>query len=155
MFMLVHSIVLRVLFSKKGNFSEEKGRISEFSEIINELEELAGVGNIADSFPWMGWYNKFSGFEKKLEKNFRALDNFYDIVIQEHRQQSGESEHEDLADVLLRIQDDPNQEIRLTNDNINGVLMVCMQVFNLHKPYFRGGSSGYINNLCLIGYTCF
>ncbi|KAK1360043.1 hypothetical protein POM88_044517 [Heracleum sosnowskyi] len=44
------------------------------------------------------------------------------MVIQEHRQQSGESELEDLADVLLRMQNDPNQEIRLTDDNIKGVL---------------------------------
>lgn len=54
MFMLVNNIVLRVLFSKKGNHSEEKRSISEFSKIINEMEELAGLGNIADSFSWMG-----------------------------------------------------------------------------------------------------
>ncbi|KAK1360042.1 hypothetical protein POM88_044516 [Heracleum sosnowskyi] len=122
MFMVVNNIVLRVLFSKKGNYSEEKGSIDEFSEIINEMEELSGVGNIADSFPWMGWYNKFNGFDDRLQTNFRALDSFYDMVIHEHRLQSGGSEHEDLADVLLRIQDDPNQDIRLTNDNIKGVL---------------------------------
>lgn len=52
--MLVNNIVLRVLFSKKGNHSEEKRSISEFSKIINEMEELAGLGNIADSFSWMG-----------------------------------------------------------------------------------------------------
>lgn len=124
MFMVVNNIVLRVLFSKKGNYSEEDedSSVSDFSEIISEMEELAGMGNIADSFPWMGWYNKFNGFEERLEKKFRALDSFYDNVIQEHRQQSGGSGHEDLADVLLRIQNDPNQEIRLTNENIKGVL---------------------------------
>ena len=127
MFVVVNNIILRSIFSKKGNQSEEKGKssVGEFSEILNEMEELASVGNIADSFPWMGWYNKFNGFDGRLEKNFRALDGFYDMVIQEHRQQSGGSQHEDLVDVLLRVQNDPNQEIRLSDENIKGVLTVC------------------------------
>ncbi|WOH05475.1 hypothetical protein DCAR_0624892 [Daucus carota subsp. sativus] len=124
MFVVVNNIILRSIFSKKGNQSEEKGKssVGEFSEILNEMEELASVGNIADSFPWMGWYNKFNGFDGRLEKNFRALDGFYDMVIQEHRQQSGGSQHEDLVDVLLRIQNDPSQEIRLTDENIKGII---------------------------------
>ncbi|WOH05472.1 hypothetical protein DCAR_0624889 [Daucus carota subsp. sativus] len=127
MFLVVNNIVLRSIFSKKGNHSEEKGKssVSKFIEILNETQELASVGNIADSYPWMGWYNKFNGFDGRLEKNFRALDGFYDMVIQEHRQQSGGSQHEDLVDVLLRVQNDPNQEIRLSDENIKGVLTVC------------------------------
>lgn len=124
MFRVVNNIVLRAVINKKMNYSEEKGKssISKFSEVINEFEELMSVGNIADAFPWMGWYNKFNGVEERLEKGFRALDSFYDMVIQEHRHQSGGSEYEDLVDVLLRIQNDPNQEIKLTDDNIKGVL---------------------------------
>lgn len=53
------------------------------------------------------------------------------MVIQEHRERSEVSEHEDLVDVLLRVQNDPNQEIRLTNDNIKGVLTVGIHVFKL------------------------
>ncbi|KAK1381862.1 Premnaspirodiene oxygenase [Heracleum sosnowskyi] len=122
MFMVVNNIVLRAIFSKKMNYGEEKGKssISKFSEVIDDFEELMSVGNIADSFPWMRWYNKFNGVEERLEKGFRALDSFYDMVIREHRHQR--SEHEDLVDVLLRIQNDPNQEIKLTDDNIKGVL---------------------------------
>ncbi|KAK1393272.1 hypothetical protein POM88_012328 [Heracleum sosnowskyi] len=46
-------------------------------------------------------------------------------AIQEHREcqsRSGPDEHEDLVDVLLRIQTDPNQEIGLTDDQIKAVL---------------------------------
>ncbi|KAL1820262.1 hypothetical protein ACET3Z_015131 [Daucus carota] len=124
MFMGLNNVVLRAIFSMNGNYSEDKGRsrVREFSKLLDEVEELTGLGNIADSFPWMGWYNKLSGFDGRLEKNFRALDGFYDMVIQEHRQQSGGSQHEDLVDVLLRVQNDPNQEIRLSDENIKGVL---------------------------------
>ncbi|KAK1363132.1 hypothetical protein POM88_038693 [Heracleum sosnowskyi] len=121
---LVNNVVLRAVFSKKGNYGEEKGKsgISEFSEIFQETLELQSMGNIAELFPWMGWYNKLNGVEARLEKNFRSLDKFYDMVILEHRERSRRSEYEDLVDVLLRVQNDPNQEIRLTNDNIKGVL---------------------------------
>ncbi|WOH05471.1 hypothetical protein DCAR_0624888 [Daucus carota subsp. sativus] len=123
MFMGVNNIVLRAMFNKKESYREKgKSSISEFSETIDEIMMLLGVGNIADSFSWMKWYNKFNGFDKRFAKYFRALDSFYDMVIQEHRMQSGGSEHEDLVDVLLRIQSDPNQEIRLTDENIKGVL---------------------------------
>ena len=133
LFMVVNNVVLRVAFSKKGNYGEEKGKkgITEFSEIFKETLELVSMGNIAELFPWMGWYNKLNGVEARLEKNFRALDSFYDMVIQEHRERCEASEHEDLVDVLLRVQNDPNQEIRLTNDNIKGVLTVRIHVFKL------------------------
>ncbi|KAL1812640.1 hypothetical protein ACET3Z_022705 [Daucus carota] len=123
-FMVVNNVVIRVTFSKKGNHGEEKRKSGtrEFGDIINESLDLISVGNIAELFPWMGWYNKLNGVEAGLEKNFRDLDSFYNMVIQEHRERSGGSEHEDLVDVLLRVQDDPNQEIRLTNENIKGVL---------------------------------
>ncbi|KAK1360013.1 hypothetical protein POM88_044487 [Heracleum sosnowskyi] len=117
----MNNVVLRVVFSKKRNYGEEKGKsgISEFSDIIDDSIELLSAGNIAELFPWMRWYNKLNGIEARLEKNFKALDSFYDMVIQEH---SRGPEHEDLVDVLLHVQNDPNQEIRLANDNIKGVL---------------------------------
>ncbi|KAL8099141.1 hypothetical protein AgCh_031719 [Apium graveolens] len=86
--------------NKKGNYGEEKakkGINDDFSEIIKETMELVSMGSIAELFPWMAWYNKLNGVEARLEKNFRALDSFYDM-------------------------NDPNQEIRLTDDNIKGVL---------------------------------
>ncbi|KAK1362120.1 hypothetical protein POM88_046594 [Heracleum sosnowskyi] len=84
-----------------------------------------GMVNIGDYFPWMGWFNKLNGVEVRLDKKFRKLDSFYDRAIQEHREcqsRSGPDEHEDLVDVLLRIQTDPNQEIGLTDDQIKAVL---------------------------------
>ncbi|KAL8099138.1 hypothetical protein AgCh_031716 [Apium graveolens] len=92
--------------NKKGNYGEEKakkGINDDFSEIIKETMELVSMGSIAELFPWMAWYNKLNGVEARLEKNFRALDSFYDMVIQEHREPSEASEHEDLVDVLLRV----------------------------------------------------
>lgn len=75
----------------------------------------------------MGWLNKLSGLEQRLDKCFKGLDNIYDKVIEEHRDpERPEPEHEDLVHVLLRVQNDPNQAIALTNDQMKGVIAVCI-----------------------------
>ncbi|KAK1369824.1 hypothetical protein POM88_035916 [Heracleum sosnowskyi] len=84
-----------------------------------------GMVNIADYLQWMGWFNKLNGVEARLDKNFRELDSFYDRAIQEHREcptRTRTDEHEDLVDVLLRVQTDPNQDIALTDDQMKAVL---------------------------------
>lgn len=68
LFMVVNNVILRVAFSKKGNYGEEKGKkgITEFIDIFKETMELVSMGNIAELFPWMGWY-KTSSTESKQD----------------------------------------------------------------------------------------
>ena len=50
----------------------------------------------------------------------------FEEVIAEHLDpRRPEPEREDLVDVLLRVQKDPNQAITLNSDQIKGVLTVC------------------------------
>ncbi|KAL8111567.1 hypothetical protein AgCh_019325 [Apium graveolens] len=107
-----------------SDYSEEHVK-SEFDKILHVTQELIGMVNIGDYFPWMAWFNKVNGVEARLDENFRKLDSFYDKAIREHREslsRSGPREHEDLVDVLLRIQTDPDQDIGLTDDHIKAVL---------------------------------
>jgi cytochrome P450 len=123
--LLANNIVCRVSFGKKYESGEDKSK-SRFHEILRETQDLLGGFCIEDFFPWMGWLNKFNGLETRLEKNFRELDELYDKVIEEHLdQRRPEPEHEDLVDVLLRVQKDPNQATALNSDQIKGVLTVC------------------------------
>ncbi|KAK1377265.1 hypothetical protein POM88_033458 [Heracleum sosnowskyi] len=125
MLLLANDIVLRVVFSMKGNNYGDKKVKSEFDEILRETQDLLGMVNIADYLPWMGWFNKLNGVEARLDKNFRELDSFYDRAIQEHREcptRTRTDEHGDLVDVLLRVQTDPNQDIALTDDQMKAVL---------------------------------
>ncbi|XP_074331301.1 LOW QUALITY PROTEIN: strychnine-11-hydroxylase-like [Apium graveolens] len=125
MLLLVNNIVLRVVFSMKGSDYSEEHVKSEFDKILHVTQELIGMVNIGDYFPWMAWFNKVNGVEARLDENFRKLDSFYDKAIREHREslsRSGPREHEDLVDVLLRIQTDPDQDIGLTDDHIKAVL---------------------------------
>ncbi|WOG89177.1 hypothetical protein DCAR_0208413 [Daucus carota subsp. sativus] len=119
MLLLANNIVLRVVFSIKGNNYVDKNVKSEFDGILRETQNLLGMVNIADYLPWIGrWFNKLNGVEARLNKNFRQLDSFYDKAIQEHR----ECLTTKADDVLLRVQTDPNQDIALTDDQIKAVL---------------------------------
>ncbi|KAI4342514.1 hypothetical protein MLD38_027136 [Melastoma candidum] len=72
----------------------------------------------------MWWFNKVNGFEAKVDKYIRDLDELYDKIIAEHKGAAGKREADDLIDVLLRLQADPDQEIILTNEQIKGVMTV-------------------------------
>ncbi|KAK2663613.1 hypothetical protein Ddye_002187 [Dipteronia dyeriana] len=120
--LLTNNIVCRVTFGKRLDDGGDSGA-SRFEKLIREIQAILGSPNVADFFPWMEWINKFNGRDKSLEKCFRELDNLLDEEIQEHHDlKRPEPEHEDLVDVLVRLQKDSSQAIALTNDHIKAVL---------------------------------
>ncbi|KAM7483132.1 hypothetical protein LguiB_007715 [Lonicera macranthoides] len=115
---LANNFVCRVAFGKRGD--EGKFRLYE---ILGETQGLLGEVNVADFFPLMGWLNKLNGVEARLEKIFRELDNLYDRVISDHLEPDRpKPDQEDLVDVLLRVQKDQTRAIRLSNEQIKGIL---------------------------------
>ncbi|KAL6177548.1 hypothetical protein ACLB2K_049074 [Fragaria x ananassa] len=117
------SVLCRSAFGKKYGGAggvTSKTRILEFLE---ETTNLLGGFSISGFLPWMDWLNKFNGLEKKVDKCCKGLDSFYDKVIEEHLDpKRPTAEHEDLVDILLRIQKDPRQAIALTDDQLKGVI---------------------------------
>ncbi|KAM5571869.1 cytochrome P450 71A9 [Rosa sericea] len=124
----VRKIVILELLSAKRiqmfrSVRDEECRAARILELLEEAMNLLGGFCISDFLPWMGWLNKFNGLEKRVDKCFKGLDSFYDKVIEEHLDPKRPiPEHEDLVDVLLRVQKDPSQAIALTNDQIKGVI---------------------------------
>ncbi|CAO2840523.1 unnamed protein product [Amaranthus hypochondriacus] len=128
MLSLANNVICRVAYGKKfDTTNENKGHAGESKthEILKETQRLLGELNVADFYPWFGWLlNKVNGFDARLEKNFKELDEFYEEVVQEHLEHTTrpEKDHEDLVDVLLRIQNDSNQTIALSNNHVKGIL---------------------------------
>lgn len=57
----------------------------------------------------MSRFNKLNGLEARLEKSFRDLDELYNKEIAEHHNpRRPKPNHEDLVNVLLCLQKDPN-----------------------------------------------
>lgn len=95
---------------------------SRLHVILEEVEALSGSFWAADYFPGLRWFDKLSGLEGRLDRNAGELDDFYEEVIKDHLDPDRiEPEHEDIVDVLLRLQKDAGQ---LTMNNIKAVLTV-------------------------------
>ncbi|KAF4351312.1 hypothetical protein F8388_010866 [Cannabis sativa] len=114
---LANNVVCGVAFGKKyngsyydGGDSENNGKSGGIRELLHETQNVLGGFCMADFFPpWLTWINKFNGLERRLNKCFRDLDNFYDKVIEEHyhhfdpNHNHNQTKHiEDVVDVLLQ-----------------------------------------------------
>ncbi|WVZ09843.1 hypothetical protein V8G54_014373 [Vigna mungo] len=120
---VTNNVVCRVALGKR---EEGRGDSNKVYRMLKETQEMLGGFFVDDFFPHLGWLNKFSVLERRLEKNFREMDRFYDEVIKEHVDKSRETagaEHEDVVDVLLQVQKDPNQPIAISHQQIKGVLV--------------------------------
>jgi len=121
---LTNNVVCRVALGKRDRCTDDGNKVYK---MLKETQHLLGGFFVDDFFPGLGWLNKFSGLQSRLEKNFRDMDSFYEQVIKEHVVESSEragADHEDVVDVLLKVQKDPNQVIAISDNHIKGVLVV-------------------------------
>ncbi|XVF49747.1 hypothetical protein PTKIN_Ptkin04bG0038400 [Pterospermum kingtungense] len=121
--LLANNVVCRVAFGKKYDNGGDDGA-SRFEALLHETQLLLGEFQISDYFPWLRWLDKFNGVEARTEKAFRELDKFYDQVLEDHLVPTMPkvNNHEDIVDVLIRIQKDPTQGITLSNQQVKAVL---------------------------------
>ncbi|XP_073139879.1 strychnine-11-hydroxylase-like [Henckelia pumila] len=124
-FSLSNNVLCRAAFgtlSPDGHGNGDGG-MNKFQHMLEEMQQLAAEFNVANVFPWLAWVNKFNGVERKIDKNFMETHEFFDRVIEQHRDpERPKPDQEDIIDVLLRIQDDPDQEFKLQDEHVKGVL---------------------------------
>ncbi|KAJ0094485.1 hypothetical protein Patl1_16007 [Pistacia atlantica] len=140
MYALTGSIVFRMAFGKRfqeTNFDDDDHR---FQELIHAAMAVAGGFTAEECFPYVGWMiDRLTGYYSKLEKVCHELDTFYQQIINDHLKPEGgrtKQEHEDIIDVMLKIERDQIQsgrQAQLTRDSIKAVIMVrkqfCMSIF--------------------------
>ncbi|KAM5571755.1 hypothetical protein ABKV19_012039 [Rosa sericea] len=68
-----------------------------------EHTELLGSLDIGDYIPWLGWWSRVTGLDAKLDKVAARFDEFLNRVVQEHMDDTGHKEDDEM-DVLLEIQ---------------------------------------------------
>lgn len=141
--LLTNNVVCRVALGKR-----DRGT-NKVYKTLKETQQMLGGFFVDDFFPRLGWLNKFTGFQSRLEKNFRDMDSFYDQVIKEHIDESSDrarADHEDVVDVLLQLQKDSSQPIAITDRQIKGVLVVRFliiiielmeETISIHCPIFE------------------
>jgi len=121
---LSSTMICRIAFGKR--YDEQGIERSKFHGMLHEFEALLTAFFVSDYIPFMGWIDKLSGLRARLERNFKAMDAFYQEVIDEHLDPNRQhTDGEFIVDVLLQLKKQRLFSIDLTFDHIKGVLMVC------------------------------
>ncbi|KAK3443244.1 hypothetical protein EUGRSUZ_B03247 [Eucalyptus grandis] len=121
---LTISITCRVAFGRA--FQGTEFDIRRLEDVICEALAMLGSFSASDFFPRLGWIvDKLTGFHSKLEKSFRDLEVFYQMVIEEHRNVNMSNKEEDIVDLLLKLERDHTElaAVRLKQDNIKAIMM--------------------------------
>ncbi|PRQ46996.1 putative flavonoid 3',5'-hydroxylase [Rosa chinensis] len=121
---LTLGIISRIVLGKKYfSVSESETSIvalDEFQQMLDELFLLNGVLNIGDWIPWLELLD-LQGYVKRMKALKKKFDRFHDHVFGEHRSnKEGVKEFvpKDIVDVLLKLADDPNIEVKLNYDSV-------------------------------------
>ncbi|XP_058227453.1 cytochrome P450 736A117-like isoform X2 [Rhododendron vialii] len=110
---LTNNIVCRVAMGRKYDGA---GEGKKFTELLGGAVELLGVSNVGDYIPWLAWINSITGFDAKVDKVAKGMDEFLEGVVEERRnlykRKNGDSgrgsrdseETQDFVDILLEIE---------------------------------------------------
>ncbi|KAL5814904.1 hypothetical protein ACOSQ4_025545 [Xanthoceras sorbifolium] len=120
---VLSNIVSRCVLGRK--VEEENGR-SMFGELARGVVENFSAFYFGDMFSCLGWLDVVTGKIGRSKASFRALDAYFDQVIEEHRiseSDDGQSDRKDFVDILLQLQKHGKLEIEITQDNIKAILL--------------------------------
>jgi cytochrome P450 len=137
------SVISRIVLGKKY-FSESesetetsKVRLKEFQQMLDELVLLNGVLNIGDWIPCLDSLD-VQGYVKRMKAVSKKYDQFCNHVLDEHKaKREGVKDFvpKDMVDFLLHLADDPNNDVKLTNDNIKALTVVRPHLFRYKILY--------------------
>ncbi|TYI51331.1 hypothetical protein E1A91_D12G168600v1 [Gossypium mustelinum] len=124
-FALTGSIIFRIAFGKSFQGSEYDR--AKFYELVHDAETVAGAFSSDECFPRFGWIiDRLNGHNGRVEKVFGQLDALFQQVIDEHLKPGRTQDHEDIIDVMLKIekeQIDEHGHAWLTKNHIKAVLL--------------------------------
>nr|XP_010934173.1 flavonoid 3'-monooxygenase [Elaeis guineensis] len=102
---------------------------TEFRRAVVETVELMGRRNISDFFPFLAWFD-LQGVEREIKERVSWLDRVYEAMIEERVRLDGAvgeggekgEERKDILSMLLRIRNDGDAEVPLTDANLKGLI---------------------------------
>ncbi|CAA2987791.1 cytochrome P450 71A6-like [Olea europaea subsp. europaea] len=126
---LANCIVCRVAVGWKYSGEDT---IMKLESMYKEFGELSGTFNPGDYIPGLSWINRVNGFDARVSKLAKLFDEFWERVIEEHRDRkkgeknpndiSNEVGEPDLVDILLEIQKENKSSFDVETDTIKAVI---------------------------------
>ncbi|KAL0441103.1 UNVERIFIED_CONTAM: cytochrome [Sesamum radiatum] len=118
---LSSDVVCKSAFGQK--YSEgENGK--KFLSLSTELLELLGSLPIGDFTPGLSWISRFNGFDARVDKLSKELDEFLERVIRE-RMETPEKEKNgaNFVDILLDIYQSNSAGVSIHRDSIKAIIL--------------------------------
>ncbi|PHT50373.1 hypothetical protein CQW23_10120 [Capsicum baccatum] len=125
--MISRSVMSDKYFSDHYDQSNSDASIVTFETLQQMLDEwffFGGAINLGDWVPWLSWFD-LQGYVKRMKELGKNWTEFYKYVIEDHkskRQTKKDFIPKDMIDVLLHLADNPNLQIKLTDDNLMGLM---------------------------------
>lgn len=143
LFEFSRSFIYRAAFGSGSVEGQE-----EFMKILPEFSKLFGTAAVGDFIPWLGFVN-LNGLRKRLVEARASLDGFIDRIIDDHMMKREKAEENvvretDMVDELLAFYSDGAQlcesedlqsSIKLTRNNVKGIIMVSQNKKNVSYFY--------------------
>ena len=131
-----NNIVSRCILGQ--SFEDENGE-SRFGELTRRVMTDFMAFSVGDFFPskYLKWIDVVTGLIGRLTASFRALDSFFDQVVEEHKA-ALDADHKgsgrkDFTGIILGLQKDGMLDIELTQENVKSILMVSLSLsLNTH-----------------------
>ncbi|KAG6384753.1 hypothetical protein SASPL_153571 [Salvia splendens] len=133
---MTNDVISLVSLGKKSGGGERN-----FHRIIAELEELLGVVPLWEYIPWLSWMRRFDGVDGRIERVAKALDQFLESVIEEHRvreRSECDGDELDFVDILLDFQreNENGSGSSVDDDTIKAIILIKIEERDLEKMLY-------------------
>ncbi|XP_051131706.1 cytochrome P450 71A8-like [Andrographis paniculata] len=105
-----YDVICRASCGKKYREGEHGGR---FPKLLTEVVQQVGRVNAGEYVPWLWWIDCLTGFEKRVDRVAKEVDEFLEMVIQDHLNakglqigESGQGNEDSFVGILLNIYGD-------------------------------------------------
>ncbi|KAI3500693.1 hypothetical protein L1887_36517 [Cichorium endivia] len=128
---MILCVINRTVLGRKyfSESKDEKGTLTfeEMQEMLDEFSVLNAALNLGDWIPWMAFMD-LQGYVKRMKVLCKRFDRFFEHVFDEHRDRMKDEREgfvaRDMVDVLLKLTEDPNLEVKLNSDAAKGLTQV-------------------------------
>ncbi|KAG6408258.1 hypothetical protein SASPL_131262 [Salvia splendens] len=117
---MTNDVICRVALGKKY------GLESDFKKMFVDFVVLLGVVPLWEYIPCLRWMRRFDGLDKRVERAAKGMDEFLEVVIQEHRvKERRESDgcELDFVDILLDLQRENGSRSPIEDDTIKAIVL--------------------------------
>ncbi|XP_047330989.1 cytochrome P450 736A117-like [Impatiens glandulifera] len=126
---LANDIVCRASFGRKYD-EGEKGR--RFRRLLKEFLVVLGTVNAGDFLPWLSWINKLNGWDNRVDRVAKEMDDFLEEVVEEKMNQrkfeeivdeDDDERKEGFVDILLRIHMSQETGVSIDRDSVKAIIL--------------------------------